>query len=756
MPQIVFGPQPQATLDGAAPKAAYAFLAQLQQDDTVPGLHIEPINGTKDSRVRTGRVSDFWRAVLVKVQGQQSEAHYVYLGTYPHDDAIAFAKKVTLEINPRNGIAELILADEQSAPPAVETELVSASVEKAVDETPAERFPLLSAWDITAETLESLGIEPRIARRAVTARTEDEVMALVEHAPAEWQGLALLDLATGTPLDEVRAKLGIGATTETSGEDDDDLLTALQHPAARLEFAFIEDDADLRAAIESTDFGRWRVFLHPEQRRYAVGDWNGPYRLSGGAGTGKTVVLLHRARHLAKQDPTSRIVLTTFNKTLAASLEENLRLLDPELTIAQKLGEPGIVVANVDALARRVLASAESRIGSSEHGPGAVAKVLGERSPHVLEPTAKAAWDTAAGAAQSALPAELRTEAFLATEYETVILPNRVTTREAYLRVRRPGRGVALDRARRNAIWDVVEAFRSAAAAAGTTHFDEKAMIAATYLDERADSGEGRLADHVLVDEGQDLGPTRLKFLRALVAPGRNDVFLAEDSQQRIYGQRIVLSKYDINVRGRSRRLTLNYRTTAQVLQFAVGVLQNAEFVDMDAEAATSAGYRSARSGPVPVAVEASSLVDEYEKAAQIVRGWTTDDAAPEPPGILVYTKWAAETLQRALLERGVETRFVANDSPAEKGKPVIMTMHRSKGMEFKRVLLFGLSADSVPGMHHLEKLPEAEKQDALLRERSLLYVASTRARDELAVLWSGERSELLPTMQDGRSEEQG
>ncbi len=106
--------------------------------------------------------------------------------------------------------------------------------------------------------------------------------------------------------------------------------------------------------------------------------------------------------------------------------------------------------------------------------------------------------------------------------------------------------------------------------------------------------------------------------------------------------------------------------------------------------------------------------------------------------------------LQRALLERGVETRFVANDSPAEKGKPVIMTMHRSKGMEFKRVLLFGLSADSIPGMHHLEKLPEAEKQDALLRERSLLYVASSRARDELAVLWSGERSELLPAMQDG------
>lgn len=765
MPQIIFGPQQTGKLDGSVKKAAFAFLEKLGESDATPGLHIEPIEGTIDPRVRTGRINDFWRAVLVKIQGQASDAHYVYLGAYPHDDAITFAKTVQLVINPRNGIAELVAADAASA---VEAAIAGAlggegTVPVGATEKPKPLpedvdttvYPLLETQGVTLDQLLDLGIERAFAERALTITDEGALLNVAGTTSVAWQGEAVLDLATGKKLDAVRASYGIGVarpdgtvvvppTAQVGEETDDDLLVALQHPAAGLQFAFIEDDEELRQAIEDDDFGKWRVFLHPEQRDYAVRPRNGSFRLSGGAGTGKTVVLLHRAKHLARTDPTARIVLTTYNKTLAASLAENLRLLDPRLPIVDRLGSPGIYIASVDAIAYRILRDADRKLGGNASGaPGPVADVLGPRPHHVLDLTAHASWGAAIDSGGTKLPTELRSEAFLEAEYTTVVLPNRVLTRESYLKVRRPGRGVALDRARRNAIWDVVEAYRAAAAAAGSTDWDEKALVAATYLDAAVDAGGARPADHVLVDEGQDLSPSRLLFLRSLVEAGKDDLFLAEDSQQRIYGQKIVLSKYGINIRGRSRRLTLNYRTTAQNLHYATGILDEQRIVDLDGEAASSDGYRSARTGPTPELVACTSLAEEYREAARIVRAWIAAGDAPETIGLLVYTQAVAGKLQSGLADHGVEARFVSSDASVDKGRPVIMTMHRSKGMEFKRVLLFGL--DTVPGLQRLSHLPEADRDDATLRERSLLYVAATRARDELVVMWKGERSELLP-----------
>lgn len=746
MPQIILGPS-FGKLDGAVRKAAYAFLEKLQESDTTSGLHIEPINGSADPRVRTGRVNDFWRALLVKIQGQAAEAHYVYLGTYPHDEAIARAKTAVVRINPRNGIAELVEAAAAApavAPPAVDQR--PDRVRPKPEDVDLTTYPLLQTQGIAVGDLVDLGIDPKIATDAVTVESEDAMLALAERAPAGWQGDALLDLATGAGLVAVRDKLGLTVPSVTPDpESDDQLLDALKQPAAQMDFAFIEDDAALRAAIEDDNFGRWRVFLHPEQRDYAFKDRSGSFRLSGGAGTGKTVVLLHRARHLARKDPTARVVLTTYNRTLASSLLENLRLLDPTLTIAASLGDPGIYVAGVDALARRVIAKAEDVHVASGGWGETIASVLGPRSPYVLDHTPGARWDAALTAAGEDLTPELRSQAFVTAEYTTVIVPNQITTRDEYLRVRRPGRGVALNRLQRMAVWRVVEAYRASADAAGSTDWDEKAMIAATHLDARAIAGEPRLADHVLVDEAQDLAPSRLVFLRALVTPGPDDLFLAEDSQQRIYGQKVVLSRYRINIVGRSRRLTLNYRTTAQVLRYAVGVLAGEGWVDMEAADAATVGYRSARTGPAPLELGTSSLLDEYEQAAELVRAWRDAGDPPETIGVLVRANHVGDKVVHALNERGVKAKFIQDDAATGTGSVLVMTMHRSKGMEFKRVVLFGVSSDESGWGYGPSSLPEAERADGELRERSLLYVAATRARDELAILWNGRRSDLLP-----------
>ncbi len=746
MPQIILGPS-FGKLDGAVRKAAFAFLEKLQESDATPGLHIEPINGAADPRIRTGRVNDFWRAVLVKVQGQAAEAHYVYLGTYQHDDAIKYAKSAVVRINPRNGIAELVKAD-QLVEPTLEEKVtrLPAKAKPKPDDVDLTTYPLLQTQGIAVADLLDLGIDTDTAIEAAIAETEDQMLAVAQRAPAAWQGDALLDLSIGTGLAAVKEKLGLSApAAEPDPQSDEQLLTALKQPAAQMDFAFIEDDAELLAAIEDDNFGRWRVFLHPEQRDYAFRPRNGSFRLSGGAGTGKTVVLLHRVRHLARTNPGARIVLTTFNKTLASSLQETLRLLDPGLPEAENLGDPGVYVAGVDAIARRVLARAESVHSASQAWGDTVASVLGPRSPYVLEPTAAARWDAVISSHGAELSPELRSRAFFVAEYATVVVPNKIVSRDDYLRVRRSGRGVPLSRGQRIAVWDVVAAYRASADAAGSTDWDEKAMIAAEHLDAIAASGGERLADHVLVDEGQDLAPARLIFLRALVAEGPDDLFLAEDSQQRIYGQKIVLSRYNINVRGRSRRLTLNYRTTAQVLRYAVGVLSGEEWVDLDADDATVTGYRSARTGPPPTEVGATSLVDEYESAGAVVGKWLAQGDAPETLGVLVRTKTIGDKVVHALSERKVKAKFVQDDAATGTGSVLVMTMHRSKGMEFKRVVLFGVSPDEGGwGVGH-SSLPEADRADAELRERSLLYVAATRARDELAVLWNGRRSGLLP-----------
>lgn len=733
MPQIILGPQqyaPKKQVDGSVRGKAYSFLAKLAEDDTLPGLHIEPIVHAIDPRVRTGRVDDFWRAVLFKVQGQEQEAIYVYLGVWPHDAASHFAMKAQLKVNPVNGIAELLLADAPIVPAVPD---YAAPAEEAA---PAE--PLFKRLGLTLEALvDDLGLDSEVAELALECK---EAKDIVEFASlvSSWQGVALIDLSAGRSIDAVKETLSISEEEEPAPTEDPDaeLAAALHHPAARLQFAFIEDNEELRRAIEDADFAAWRVFLHPEQRKYAERSWKGPFRLSGGAGTGKTVVLLHRARNLARKNPEARIVLTTYNKTLADALLRDLKILDSTLTIANKLGEVGILVRGVDAAARAVIQSGSPALEK------AVQRVLGSRTSHVGKVTDRNAWRDAIASAGSGLSTDLKSPAFLQSEYELVALPNRVKTLEEYAKVRRPGRGVPLDRNARTAVWAVITSYRLNAGIQGSADFAEVAAIASEVLNESGD----RPADHVLVDEGQDLSPTQWQFLRALANEGPDDLFIAEDSHQRIYGHRVVLGRYGIKIVGRSQRLRLNYRTTAQNLRYAVSVLTGTEFVDLEEDTEDTSEYRSARVGPVPRLLPAASLTEELEQAATVVGTWLKElkeGEGPETIGILVRTEQAGEQLVRALDERQVPSRFVS-DKAVPAGKPVVMTMHRAKGMEFARVLIFGVDSTALPAPFALKNVADADKADILQREKSLLYVAATRARDELVLLWAGDPSELL------------
>lgn len=303
--------------------------------------------------------------------------------------------------------------------------------------------------------------------------------------------------------------------------------------------------------------------------------------------------------------------------------------------------------------------------------------------------------------------------------------------------MRRSGRGFRLNRRDRDEVWQLVNAYRERSRMDGTISFAEAAAIAGQYLTSHRD-----VADHVLVDEGQDLAPAHWRLIRSLVPEGPNDVFIAEDSHQRIYGHRLVLSRYDIMTRGRSRRLTLNYRTTAQILRWSARVLEGGSYVDLDGGDDELTQYRSARRGPEVSTHPCGTITEEFNVLAQVVGQWARGEQ-PETTAVLVRDRSQRERVVDALHERGVQTRAVDHGS-IPPGAPVVMTMHRAKGIEFSKVYLFGVSSRSIPMGIKAYDFDQDEKDQALLRERSLLYVAASRARDELVVSWSDQPSPLL------------
>lgn len=733
-------------LDPSMKKKAYAFLEKLQEDDTLPGLHIEPIKGSVDPRVRTGRVDDNYRCVLFKMTGA-SEPYYVIHGVWPHDKANKIAEGVRVSTNPVNGMPEVEkavagyvrAAVAAPAAPSVEAPSIDVPLEASVEPRQVE-VPNWPAGATADALFDELGIERELAQAALATASNDDLLTLAGEARVEWQGEALLELATGATIADVRSAYGLDTTIDLGdGSEDERFLASLQHPAAKASFHQIDDNEELRRIIEAGDLAAWRLFLHPEQRKYVDSDYRGPFRLSGGAGTGKTVVAVHRTARLAQQDPEPRILLTTFTRNLADDLARSIRQLDENIELQTVLDKPGVQVRGVDQIVRAVLQAAGPKVED------AVVEVLGDSRSGVTTATPPDAWKEAIADADVELPADIATPAFFAAEYGLVVLPGRITTETAYIRVRRTGRGVALDRGKRQQVWQVIERYRAIGRANDSTDWQEKAAIAAAWMEL-----ENRtFFDHVVVDEAQDLNPSQLRFLRALVAPGDNDLFICEDSHQRIYGQKVTLSHVGIQVRGRARRLRLNYRTTAQNLDWAMRILDGGDFTDLVGDAEEH-NYHSARTGPSPHTLPSSSMSEELDRAAELIRSWLPDGSdddgrAPKPEAIaiLVRDRYRRQTVVTGLAERGVEVRSVDQEN-AKPGMPLVMTMHRAKGLEYTHVLLFGVHEGSVPSALKDYKSSDEDFADAMLRERSLLYVAATRARDVLAVSWHGEKSSLL------------
>ena len=774
-------------IDGALMKPTWNFMQKLSEDPTNPSLKIKTLNNAVDKRVRTGRINDQFRAVLFEMRDGDTH-HFVLVDVDSHDEGNRKAERLDparlrLEINPINGIPSLLkeepagISDSQAKAEAAARAAVELAAAQAravqdavggagvVAEVADNHAPapseVLSKFTVD-ELWEELGVDRELAQRALAAQTEAELDALLASRP-KWEHEAVLALAAGYSIEETRESLGLRKVSEDAEELSEDarLIAGLRQAAAELEFAYVDDveTESLRNVIEAGSFDQWRVYIHPEQRRMAEGSYSGSARVFGGAGTGKTVVAVHRANNLITgrvPGAGKRVLLTTFTKGLAQGLKSQLNALNSRFPEAGDPGEPGVWVDNIDAVVRKVVS-----LGSPEEVEEATRRILGAAATRVRpyqDAAARQVWEAALESMPEDIPRELANETFLQAEYETVVLANGIVSLAEYLKVARTGRGTPLSRKQRKQVWAVMESVMQTQAIDGQLFWPTMSAVGAEILNVRYENGGGSLFDHVIVDEAQDFNAGHWRFLRACVAEGPNDIFLAEDSHQRIYGQPLTLSHFGISTRGRaSRRLTLNYRTTKENLDYALRILVGGDtaFLDAEGEKDSVAGYRSARSGPAPMIVTASSEDEEFAVAAALISGWleeAEDDSGSSSGaggdvrvGVMCRTRGQLPRVVSGLADHGIDAVQTKNAELASHEQVSVMTMHGAKGMEFTHVILMGVGKSVMPLRYQLKNLSEDDARAALQRERSLLYVAASRARDALVVTTVGERSELLP-----------
>ncbi len=454
---------------------------------------------------------------------------------------------------------------------------------------------------------------------------------------------------------------------------------------------------------------KWRIFLHPSQARLVERHFNGPARVLGGAGTGKTVVAMHRARHLARSVFTGapdRILFTTFTRNLAANIRQNLEnLCGPEME--------RIEVTNLHAWAVRFL-----------HGLGRPVAIANEGEirqcwRNAIEQTRLQGWN----------------EGFLQHEWATVIQAQGIQDRSTYLRASRQGQGAPLNRNQRAIVWPVFEAYRSELARLGKLEWPEVIHLARLALEKQQAPPP---YCSIVVDETQDLDPEELRLLRTMVPAGPNDLFFVGDGHQRIYGRPVVMSQCGIVIRGRAAKLRINYRTTAEIQRWATGVLTGVAVDDLDGGEDELHTYHSLMNGPPPNVRSFATLVEECAYVIDEVRALleTTD---PERICLVARThSQLRDDYLPALRAAGFDFLLLEADTPDYAGSGVrLATMHRVKGLEFEHVLIVGLRAGVVPP-------PQAITEEDLLRERCLLHVAASRARETLTVTAWGTPSVLM------------
>ena len=678
-----------AKLPSQQQRGVRRMISQFERDSTASGLNYEKIAGAKDANMRSLRIDGGYRAIVLK---PDSGNVHLLLWADKHDDAYDWATRHECRVNVETGALQ-VYAPQQEGPK---------------EASPAVQADAGAFASLRNRELLRLGVPEAMIEEVRAMAGEAELDAMQDRLPQEAYDGLFLYLA-GESYEQILRE----RETPAGPVDTGDFAAALGRDESRARFVLIDDDVELEAMLHAP-LERWRVFLHSSQRRLVERHWNGPVRTLGGAGTGKTVVAMHRARWLAQQVGEGETILfTTFNRNLAADIKANLGAICTPEEMRR------IEVVNIDSWVTRFL-----------RGQGLRFRLLSGRD--------REAW----AAALEKKPAALElADRFFEDEWSQVIQENGVTSRDEYLRVARTGRGVRLNRATRASIWPVFEEYRAGLVERNAMEFAD-CYRAATALLAR---GEATTAYRsVIVDEAQDFTAPAWRLIRALAPPGKDDLFIAGDAHQRIYSrQPVVLGRCGIDIRGRARKLRLNYRTTEETRRWAERLLDGQAVDDLDGGADDNRDIRSITSGPEP---RIERLEKREDQASWIVAYLNALQGESELRSTCIVVRTRKERDLLATLEAAnLPIEVLETDAPDASSPGVrLATMHRVKGLEFDRLLIASANADLIPLPAAIPPTDGPERTSAEAAERSLLYVAATRAKKELTILSFGTPSPFL------------
>lgn len=688
-------------------KKVNQFVSKFRSDPLAPGINYEKINDAANEDMRSVRIDQAYRGIVLKPkQGNV----YILLWVDHHDEAYAWARRHQCKIHPKTGTIQLYASETQLFH---ETENVS-SIDPITEEMANDTRLLFEQFSLTQ--LYELGLPEEFCEQVMALPDIAALEKLSEKLPND-AFEALFFLAEGISYDDV---LEDYRARNNENIDVDDFASALVREGTRRRFVIVDDEA-LEKMLDAP-LEKWRVFLHPSQRRLVERDWNGPVRVLGGAGTGKTVTAMHRAKWLASQKALgakNKILFTTFTKNLASDIAEHLS----QICLPNELQAVDII--NVDAWVHRFL---------KRHNYTFHIVFPGDSHTKRLR-----CWKEAL----SFKPNELEfSDHFYEEEWKLVIQEQGISDKSEYLKAKRNGRGTRLNRKERLLVWCVFDEYLKRLHANRLKEMPDAIRDCITIIKSK---NIKPIYDAIIVDEGQDMGSQTYELLRRIVSESMNDIFIVGDGHQRIYRNKVVLSRCGINVVGRSKKLRVNYRTTEETKKLAVSILKNVTVDDLDEGSDSSNGYISLMHGEPPELIVANTFEEEASAVIERIRQLEAAGARLQDICVVARTKALRDAFGAVIEKAGIIVyEIMANGIDRRMDDGVrLATMHRVKGLEFQNVFIVGCSEQYVP-LQNCKSADPVERREYEASERALLHVAMTRAMRSLTISCHGRLTNFI------------
>ena len=667
------------------------FVNKFRNNPMSSGINYEKLNSGIDKKICSVRIDDAYRGIVVR---QQETGVYLLLWVDHHDEAYQWAARKRCEVNPKTGAIQVF--DVQ-----IVAENVKAEEKKAL-------FAIASDEDLL-----KLGV-PEAQLDFVRSFVTKEEFYLAESTMPYDAYEYLSWLVEGFPIEEVLELVSEEANNSSSNED---LSVALEAPSTLKSFVVVEGEDELRR-IMAEPLEKWRVFLHPTQRKIVQKEYSGAARVLGGAGTGKTVVAMHRAKCLAnKCDGQQKILMTTFTANLAADIRENLRK-----------------ICNLEELRRIEVIHLDAWVNQYLREAGFTAQIAYDEVIDSL-------WDKAILLANNDLPYD---SSFYKEEWNRIVIAQEALTLETYVKAIRNGRGTRLDRKKRMQVWKVFEHYQNLMKENQVRDINT-AMYESTKLLQTA--GKRSRYKNIIVDEGQDFSDNAYRLLRALAGEEHSDdIFIVGDAHQRIYRNHPTLSKCGINVRGRSSILKINYRTTEEIRKYAFGLLNGIAFDDLDEGLDFGDKCQSLTHGEKPIFKNFSNANDEFDFLVNEIKQLKGNGVLLTDICVVARTKKLVEDYIALFTKAGIKAYAIKRNKADDRSFDGlrIATMHRVKGLEFKYVFIVATNNRIVPLISAINKTDAISESESIASEKCLLYVAMTRAQKGVYVTSYGRRSEFL------------